>query len=82
MGYETPEAQWLNKNPLKELIQEIILSSESKTKEYINHACTEKIFKLYIKDTMAYKPIIWKILNLELWMRKYFQSKTIIHDKK
>lgn len=73
MGFPVPLNHWLN-NKLKSKVDELLLSSDSKTKEFVNHDNLKKFLskKSYVSKYDYEGKKIWMLINIELWMRKAF----------
>lgn len=71
MGFVTPEAEWLSGGAsfLSELFRE---SSKSEIGQWIK---TEKIARI-AKNGGPWNQFIWRAINLELWMKVFFSTKS------
>jgi len=71
VGYETPEDDWFRSEMFQKYLLEIINSPEIKKRPYFNF---DKVQKLNSEHKLGKKnngQEIWKILHLELWLRKF-----------
>lgn len=69
MGFPTPERKWLKDE--KNNVLEILNSSEFKEREFFDNKKILQYFELYCKGLKVNKFPFWRVLNLELWLRKF-----------
>lgn len=73
MGFPVPLDNWFNKG-FKQYARELLLDNNSKTKSFLNENRLEKLLsseKLSSNYDYDGKKI-WMLINLELWMKKYY----------
>lgn len=71
VGYETPEDEWFRSDVFQNYFTEIVNSSRFKTRPYFDF---DEVIKLNTEHKFGKKnngKEIWKILHLELWLRKF-----------
>lgn len=71
VGFETPENEWFRTTDFREFISDIINSETFKNRRYFNVKKVKKMYKEHIEYKANYGNDIWKIIHLELWVRKY-----------
>ena len=69
MGFPTPERKWFIEEKAKVL--DVFNSSEFQSREYFDHKSILKYFEEYCLGKKVNKFPFWRILNLELWFRKF-----------
>ncbi|HSE61389.1 MAG TPA: asparagine synthase (glutamine-hydrolyzing) [Candidatus Saccharimonadales bacterium] len=83
IGFTTPEVEWFKR--LKTRFYGIFLSESFANRPYFNQQAVLSAFEGHIKgrnttDTM----IFWRMLNVELWLREFFDEKAPeqpVHEK-
>jgi asparagine synthase (glutamine-hydrolysing) len=75
IGFTTPEQEWFKR--LKTRFYGIFLSESFANRPYFNQQAVLNAFEGHIKgrnttDTMVF----WRMLNVELWLREFFDEKT------
>lgn len=73
MGFVTPERIWLSTD-LKDWLDNIINSSSFKSREYFNHSQITDLLAQYRMQQRDLGFIIWRWVNLELWMTSMIDS--------
>ena len=73
MGFPVPLDRWFNSG-MKEMARDLLLGQDSRIKEFINEA---GVAQLLNRDTLTSSydyqgKRIWMLMNIELWIRKYF----------
>ncbi len=71
IGFETPEDEWLRTKEFEDLISQIINSQSFMNRKYFNHIKVQKLYSEHLKRKKNSALAIWKIIHLELWLRKY-----------
>ncbi len=73
-GYPVPDYEWLTTN--KEHILKVFKSKKFAERGYFNQPEIVKAFETYINDKslMNLSTYFWRILNLELWLRIFFDK--------
>jgi len=70
IGFLTPENTWF-KIGMKNFIDKIFTSESFFSRKYFNAEFINKIWKLYLENKINKSDLIWRYLNLELWLRKF-----------
>jgi asparagine synthase (glutamine-hydrolysing) len=71
VGYETPEDEWFRSEIFQKYFLEIINSEQFKNRPYFD---SDEVYRLNAQHILGKKnngKEIWKILHLELWIRKF-----------
>lgn len=76
-GFEVPFKHWL-REPLKKYLTETLLDGSIAQCGWISISKTEKCIKDHISKKRDYGYLLWKMLNLALWHRFYFEDKVKI----
>lgn len=66
----TSEAQWF-RGEMKEIINEVIQSDSFKSRKFIIPSKVLLLYKRHLRGKIDASRPLWRILNLELWMREY-----------
>ncbi|MBI3366707.1 asparagine synthase (glutamine-hydrolyzing) [Candidatus Roizmanbacteria bacterium] len=72
IGFTTPEYEWFLR--MKNKIYSIFLSESFAKRKYFNRAEVLKAFQQFIEGKIDDTMVFWRMLNLELWMREFFDS--------
>jgi len=75
IGFTTPEYQWFMR--MKNKIYQIFLSESFVKRKYFNQPEVLKAFQSFIEGKVDDTMVFWRMLNLELWLRIFFDSKPI-----
>lgn len=72
-GFGLPVSHWLKTHPgFRELSRDTLLSAGSRGRGYYATGALESLFRLHEADsTPFYGDILWSLLMLELWHRRY-----------
>jgi asparagine synthase (glutamine-hydrolysing) len=70
IGFSTPEDIWLRKD-LREFAETIISSNSFRSRKYFNPAGVQQLFRLHLEGKQNLSGLIWQILILELWLRRF-----------
>ena len=70
LGFATPENMWLCNN--KEGIEQIFKSTHFKAKNYLNPQSILTNLDSYLSHPNSESSILWRSINLELWLQKFF----------
>ena len=70
IGFAVPEKDWI-RNGLEGLIEDIINSRSFEERDYFNIREVRKGFLEYLAGRRNDSGLIWRCVNLELWMRKF-----------
>lgn len=81
IGFTTPENEWFTR--MKNRIYSIFLSESFATRPYFNQAAVVKGFLRYIEGKNDDTLLFWRVLNVEMWLRAFFDTpkKTVAEDK-
>jgi asparagine synthase (glutamine-hydrolysing) len=71
VGYETPEDEWFRSKLFQKYFLEVINSSEFRKRPYFDFDKIQKLNSEHISMRKNNGQEIWKILHLELWLRKF-----------
>ena len=71
VGYETPEDEWFRSEIFQKYFLEVINSSKFKNRPYFDLNKVYKLNSQHISGKENNGQEIWKILHLELWLRKF-----------
>lgn len=71
VGYETPEDKWFRNEKFQKFFLEIINSQKFKNRPYFDNIKVHKLNSLHLEGKKNNGQEIWKILHLELWLRKF-----------
>ncbi len=83
VGFEIPENEWLQNNGLKKFFKKYV-NRKMRTIKYYQPEKLEKIVTNYLSGQEGNERLLWRILNLELWYRKFIdrQPNTFVIPKK
>ncbi|MCS7093433.1 MAG: asparagine synthase (glutamine-hydrolyzing) [Patescibacteria group bacterium] len=73
IGFTTPEYQWFLR--MKNKIYSIFLSQSFTQRPYFNQKNVLEAFKKFIEGRVDDTMIFWRLINLELWLREFFDKK-------
>ncbi len=71
VGFETPENEWFRTPEFSEFINKIIDSDSFKNRIYFNLKAFRKLYSDHLNRKKNAANTIWKVIHLELWLRKY-----------
>jgi len=71
VGYETPEDEWFRSQMFQKYFLEVTNSLEFKKRPYFDMDKIRRLNSEHISGRKNYGQEIWKILHLELWLRKF-----------
>ncbi len=75
IGFTTPENEWFLR--MKNRIYGIFMSESFANRAYWNQSEVVKAFELFIQGKNDDTMLFWRMLNLEIWMRLYFDEQTV-----
>lgn len=75
IGFTTPENEWFLK--MKNRIYTVFSSEKFGKRKYFNQAAVLEAFQKFIEGRTSDSMVFWRILNLELWLREFFDKKPI-----
>jgi asparagine synthase (glutamine-hydrolysing) len=70
IGFTTPEHEWFIR--MKNRIYGIFLSESFTNRPYFNQAEVVKAFEAFIQGKNDDTMLFWRLLNVELWLREFF----------
>lgn len=79
IGFTTPEHEWFMR--MKNRIYSIFLSDSFAKRKYINQQETLRAFQRFIEGKTDDTLLLWRLLNLELWMRVFIDKKVQKEEK-
>jgi len=75
VGFATPEVKWLRE--LRKEIREVFASAEFGKRKYFNQKEILRKFDDFCDGKLeSHAMIFWRILNLEMWLRIFFDNQT------
>jgi asparagine synthase (glutamine-hydrolysing) len=82
LGTPIPQQRWMRE--LRPNIRKLFESNKFRKREYFNQPAILDIFERYCEGKLSrlerqyYVDVLWRILNLELWLETFFDSNTEI----
>lgn len=70
VGFETPGGEWFRTSEFEKIFRDMLSSSSFKGRKYFDHQSIEHLFEKHIGGRVDASDSLWKVLNLELWLRK------------
>ena len=70
IGFSTPEDIWFC-TAMKGFIQDLIASDSFHRRPYFNVGQVEKLVEAHLRGEQNMSSMIWRIINLEIWLRLY-----------
>jgi len=74
MGFVTPEESWM-RYELKDYMMDILYSTSFKNRPYWNSEKVLEDYQKFVDGESDYSPEIWRIICVELWLRKFFDNR-------
>ncbi len=74
-GFTNPSDKWLRSEKFQKYIFELINSESFKNRGYFNSDIANSQYKKHIKGELNITKEIWKWINLEVWFRKFIDTK-------
>jgi len=78
LGFPTPLREWF-KTVLRGRVEELLHSREFASRPYFDRAGVQKKFKEYLEGRDDLQYTVWSWVNLELWFRKFIDSRSVLH---
>jgi asparagine synthase (glutamine-hydrolysing) len=72
IGFDTPVDEFFRKEKIAAFCREIIYSDSFRNRPYWKWKKIEEMFLLHINNKKNYGREIWKWINIELWLRTFF----------
>lgn len=69
IGFSTPIKQWLQVN---EKLAGTPSTFRFTRKKYLKEYAVKKMMPIYMKGTQNQNEVVWRIINLELWLKEFF----------
>lgn len=76
MGFVTPEDVWF-RGPLRGEIKKILASKSFGIRKYFNQDRVLEEFDRHIRGEKNLSVLIWRWVNLELWLRRFIDAKSV-----
>ena len=73
IGFTTPENEWFLR--MKNRIYGIFMSESFVNRPYFNQPEVIKAFQLFIEGKTDDTLLFWRLMNVELWLREFFDEK-------
>lgn len=73
IGFATPENNWFRSSLMIKFFKNTINDKKSIIRKFINENVFNDILSRYIKGESEYRLLIWRCVNLELWIKKQKQ---------
>ena len=73
IGFTTPEYQWFFE--IKKIVFEIFLSESFANRKYFDRPEVLRAFQDFLDKKNFDTMVFWRIMNVELWMREFFDQK-------
>jgi len=80
IGFTTPEYEWFRNN--LDRIYEIILSPSFGKRHYFNQEEAIKFLHSFTKGETDDTLLIWRLINLELWLREFIDNRNVNQSNK
>ena len=75
-GFSTPEEVWM-KHELRGEILDLFSSDSFKLRPYWNAEAVLHDYRQYLGGKIAYSSELWRFACVELWLRLFFDTKTV-----
>ncbi len=79
-GFSNPREKWFRTEFFKVYILELINSDSFKNRGYFNSEIANIQYRKHLEGKVDISKEIWKWINLELWFRKFIDSKNSIQN--
>ena len=73
IGFATPESAWLG-NGLGGLMRDVLSSRSFAARGYVQPQRLESVFRAHETGDPAATQVLWRCLNLELWLRRFIDA--------
>ena len=71
VGFRVPVNLWFQ-GPMKEYLYEHLTGADSLTAHYYHPAELNKLLEEHFTGRKNHEKLLWTLLNLEVWQRRYF----------
>lgn len=72
LGFGTPQAEWLKEPYFRNLMDDVLGNQSMIAGQYVNRKMATKIYNDHLLGKSDKSKEIWKMINLELWIREFF----------
>ena len=72
LGFGTPQDEWLREPCFRDLMKDVLGRDSMIAGKYVNTEKAAAIYGDHLKGRANNSKEIWKMINLELWMREFF----------
>lgn len=70
VGFETPGGEWFRSPEFEKVFRGVLNSASFKGRRYFDQQKIEDLFEKHLAGKLDASDSLWKVLNLELWLRK------------
>ncbi|MDI9616232.1 MAG: asparagine synthase (glutamine-hydrolyzing) [Methanothrix sp.] len=78
IGFATPDDNWLENKQFRDMVLSIIKSDKFRSRPYWRSEVIEKMIEDKHNVQKNWSELIWRVINLELWLRAYdLQPQTV-----
>lgn len=74
MGFVTPEEIWMRED-LRPFVLEVLSSDSFRNRQYWDAGAVIHNYLAFLDGKSSYSPEIWRIVNTELWLQKFFDNR-------
>lgn len=71
LGFRMPVKEWF-RGPMRDYLYDHLTGPDSKTRDYFRRDMLDKLLNEHMQKTRNNEKLLWSLLNLEIWHRKYF----------
>ena len=71
IGFATPDGDWLRTPKIAEFIRKLIDSKEFGSRKYWKPVEVKKLFDEHVSGISGTGVSLWRIINVELWLRVF-----------
>lgn len=80
IGFATPDKDWVASKTFIKFLKEIITSESFKSRKYWKQDVVLSILQDHENDKRDYSEDLWRLINTELWLRMFMDSKKEIPE--
>lgn len=74
LGFPTPEDDWIREGPLLKFVENILNSDSFKSRPYFDSEACYSLFKKHLGGKVNVGRLIWRWVNLELWLQIFIDN--------
>ena len=74
MGFVTPEEIWMRET-LRPFVLGVVGTDSFRARQYWDADAVCRNYQEFLEGKSTYSPEIWRIVNTELWLRKFFDNR-------